>query len=635
MLMKLQLIAKFSTMTEESLEKTKLSKILQRLTKKGGADSKELAQKILSNAAEATKRAEGTKTDSTQVAIGTGTPKPQQSVTPAINGSDTAAGTKRPREAEHTNGQPTKRIITKPIPQASKPLAIQAAERRRAEAAAQAKAAKSEKLVANGNEPAAVPSLAPGATSAATQEKPKPTVAVPIKAPGNLFASLQSASKKPGTSNAARAAAAKDKPLLVSKNETSPQPAAATNKAVASSTFSFSDVLADMSKPKEVERKKVEETQEESEEDRAKRLRKEQRRKLRVSWKPDDSLVEIQLFTHDPEEESGHAESMRRDVDDVGGEGRMLKLHMDKKGLEDEDDEADGEGEEMEDYATPTEVDFDDIPAEERERNFVRAGGSLKPDSASSRTQETFEQNTLMVVYALPADVPPSPKEPPPASDEDDYQPVAEFGEPGEVTRSREVQRRVAGGQAQSAYGAPNININAILQSFNPTSTQTQPSLPINLQQTIGNAGHALPVAQGTNTIPALSNLSNIIAAVQRAQQTQFSAPPEQSNALAAALAQYTQPQHMPLATSMNDNPNPYGGANAEDGSRKHGRGDSNDYDAWNASKKKKPSNDTGGLAIDDPLWKYKTQRCSFYQEGKCLKGDKCTFVHDNDWHAS
>ena len=121
---------------------------------------------------------------------------------------------------------------------------------------------------------------------------------------------------------------------------------------------------------------------------------------------------------------------------------------------------------------------------------------------------------------------------------------------------------------------------------------------------------------------------------MQRAQQTQFPASTAQPNALAAALAQYNQPAHVALPVGVNGSPNPYPGANAEDSSRKHGLGESNDYDSWNASKKKKPSTDTGGAGGDE-MYKYKTQLCSFWKEGKCIKGDNCTFVHDNDWSAT
>ena len=112
--------------------------------------------------------------------------------------------------------------------------------------------------------------------------------------------------------------------------------------------FSFAETMANLTKPKEVEpsAKTEDNRPPETEDEKRKRLRKEERRKLRVSFRPDDSLTEIRLFTHDPEEELGHEDSMMRDVDDIGGEGRMLKMHKDLNMMDEEEDTAAG-GEEV------------------------------------------------------------------------------------------------------------------------------------------------------------------------------------------------------------------------------------------------------------------------------------------------
>lgn len=73
----------------------------------------------------------------------------------------------------------------------------------------------------------------------------------------------------------------------------------------------------------------------ETDEERERRLRKEHRRKLRVSWKPDHTLTEVRLFTHDPEEELGPGD---RAAGDVKGEGKVLKLHRDLDELDDEEE---------------------------------------------------------------------------------------------------------------------------------------------------------------------------------------------------------------------------------------------------------------------------------------------------------
>ena len=95
--------------------------------------------------------------------------------------------------------------------------------------------------------------------------------------------------------------------------------------------------MAGLAKQKEEVPSKAEETRKpETSEEKRKRLRKEQRRMMRVSFKDDEELVSIRTFVHDPEEEIGHEDSQVRDVGDSKGEGQMLKMHKD---LELDDDE--------------------------------------------------------------------------------------------------------------------------------------------------------------------------------------------------------------------------------------------------------------------------------------------------------
>ena len=119
--------------------------------------------------------------------------------------------------------------------------------------------------------------------------------------------------------------------------------------------FSFAETMANLTKPKEIPTAAKSEADRppETDEERKKRLRKEERRKLRVSFKPEGELVQIQIFTHDPEEDMGHDDSMIRDVGDVGGEGRMLKMHKDLDMIDD-DEEVTGPEEELVPWNTPS-----------------------------------------------------------------------------------------------------------------------------------------------------------------------------------------------------------------------------------------------------------------------------------------
>lgn len=202
-------------------------------------------------------------------------------------------------------------------------------------------------------------------------------------------------------------------------------------------TFSFGDLLADLNKQKPAATAEpAEDKPPETEEEREKRLRKESRRKLRVSWKPDESLAEVRLFTHDPDEELGPGD---RSIGDVKGEGSVLKLHKDLDELE-KDDEGIKE-ETLLDYRpltgmssphprcnpslTRLEIDLGGISPE----NFIKRAGNQQPVSQEREAQNHREATTLMVFYTSPAEVPPSPKEPPSPDPDEMVRDEVSFGD--------------------------------------------------------------------------------------------------------------------------------------------------------------------------------------------------------------
>lgn len=129
---------------------------------------------------------------------------------------------------------------------------------------------------------------------------------------------------------------------------------AAAVPPTAKPAFSFAETMANLNKQKEVKPSKPEENgPPETPEERIKRERKLERRKLRVSFKPDNSLVEIRTFVHDPDEEIGHEDSLVRDVGDSRGEGQMLKMHKDLD-LMDEDEDGVPSEESFRNWAIPS-----------------------------------------------------------------------------------------------------------------------------------------------------------------------------------------------------------------------------------------------------------------------------------------
>lgn len=209
--------------------------------------------------------------------------------------------------------------------------------------------------------------------------------------------------------------------------------------------------MAGLAKQKEETPVKAEESRKpETSEERVKRLRKESRRQLRVSFKSDDELVSVRTFVHDPEEDIGHDQSQVRDVGDSKGEGQMLKMHKD---LELDDDE---DYEPPEDLPPPWSMplcrfpclrissvtkcikvtDFSGVTDEDRDRHYRTRGGIRELDATSTERemQKNREDGTLMAMYSTLSDIPPTPREPIEGI-KIEWAPETQFGDPGDLTR--------------------------------------------------------------------------------------------------------------------------------------------------------------------------------------------------------
>lgn len=620
----------------EISEKTGLSKLFVRSVKRGNEEIKALTTKINENIAATDKRTKAARSGGDKSAKVSASPskKPEP---------EAVAGVKRPRPIEVASAaQPAKRVASTAAPQASKESAA-------------AKLGLVKK--AGTTTPAAVP-----ATAAKTRIVKPPTST-------GGFLGLQSASKKPGTSNADAQKKAASGTATAKKPAPAPTPAAKP-------AFSFAETMANLSKEKEAEpkpKKKEEDNRPpETEEEKAKRLRREERRALRVRWKADFDLVEVRTFSPDPSEMSGKA----RNVRDVGNgkekEGATLKKHMDMMDLDEDDD-----GQPMEqtyfEYTDPTLIDFSVVPEDERTRNYERYGGTQKVDSAEKAVQDNHEANTLMVHYLAKSDIPATPREP---ANPESGPPIEtkQFGYPDETSPwLLERLRQNPPAPPPVANPIAGIDLQALLAKIQPQTQQPQqaaaPAAPMpdlsalqgimagvqqpaqqasTPQQNYGWAPPPAPPAATTESAPQ-SSLESILAALGANNGAQSQAPPAPPAAAAppmfqpppvpppaptgnpaidvsALMAQLYQNAQQPGAPAP---PNPYGAytqpaaTGAPDYNSHYAAqygGNSNNADRGDQSQKRKWAGNES---------KKYTHPCRFWKEGKCKKGDACTFRHD------
>ncbi|KAI5292921.1 hypothetical protein KEM52_005963 [Ascosphaera acerosa] len=559
-LQRFQMMTLFTTMDQATLEKTKVSKILPRLVKKGGETTKKLAEQVLQNVALETKRRAAqqlldaatadAKKKKTSKADPSKTGKPATAVKPVARDAQappatatqaarqppSSASSKRERDGDEQGRQPVKRVAQGAAMQRGKPSGN----------AGQGTVSKPYTGTAG---------LSSASSSASSRSKATITVQKPA-APSSLFSNLMSASKRPGTSNAARAAAAA---AAKERGEVPAKKPAAASKAA----FSFSSTMADLTKPKDAAPAKEEGKvpPNETEEQKALRLKKEKKNKLRVRFKDDKDLVEIRLFTHDPEEEARTDPSMVKDVDDIGGEGRMLKLHLGEAGLDDsdEDDEvAELKEEVLRPWPGLVAIDFSVFTEKERQTNYIKHGGVLLPDSAEKAAQDKRVGTSLPPLRTSIADIPESPKEPPETDGDepaDAPEPTA-FGEPSELIKARSDQHNADRGRDMSTSQAssevpPAANLSALLGLFGPAPQPSNAAAaPVNplasLESTFSRFRSAAPpgAAPAPPTQPLLGSaapgtvggldLTNLLAVFGASQQVAASAatipprPPQQ-----------------------------------------------------------------------------------------------------------
>lgn len=602
---------KMASLDDEKLESSKWNKLLQRVSKKSSGEAKDIALKILDNARRLTVR------------------KAEEAKAGAKGNSDLAAGVKRQREGDSVG--PAAKKAVRP---SSKPLALQNAERRKAEAAEAAKKGKT----------AVTPAPSGTLITPATKAKPSLKATAP---PTSSISSLLSASKKPGTSNAERAAAkAKDGSSTVLqqvkkepiKRDSPPATSISAPAVVAGKGSSFlNSLFSGLDKKEETKTEEKDEITGETPEDKHKRTRKEARRKLRVSWKNDNELVETRLFTHDPDEEINQGDSAKRDAGDSGKEGEMLKRHRDMEEIDDEDEE-DGDFD-PDCYTPPSSVDFSEMASEDcdPEANGVKHGGKLVPESKAKEAQDNFETTVLMVFYT-PAEQPETPKEPADEAD-DDFSPVDAFGEPEDKVRTREKdlyarQRSIGGTGSDGVYdfasSLSTLQGGSTAHGFSAHTSQPPPTDILSQLAMYRQQQPPLAAPAPTQQVGGF-DLASIIATLKTQQSEQLTPQPPQQQQQPAYQAPPGPDLSAILAQFQNQQPQPQPAASAALPYTAEDYAFSAPVDSNGAGKKGKKKG-KGNVPLDEnglPL-NYKTKTCEFWEKGMCNKGESCTFKHSN-----
>lgn len=481
----LKLLTCCHTLTTEKLDKTHLNKLLPRYAKKGSPDVQALVNSIEKAAKEGSARAKAEASTAATSTRGVGT-------TPTIPVSPVEGqGVKRP--APNSTTQQT---------MAKKPM-------------------NASTIASQGTKPVSRPATAaspvarPGSagTNIGAKAAAGPTGVTKVKTtttkPSPFFSTVQSATKKaaPATTTTPKTSVVA---AALKKAEGKPIPK--SMPAAGAKSTGFDDLLAGLTSEAEKPKAPKAQKQVETEEEKAKRLRKEARRTLRVTFKPDSVLEEVRYFTHDPEEEVEHNTSSMRDLSDVGGEGRMLKQHNDMVEFEDDDDPTGQD--DLRDYYTPSEVDFSPIEAEERQRLYQKFGGGLL-SVKSPETAARSAQDIAALFNSLQGDDRSSPEEP--TTEQATENSTIEFGAPTEVTMHRAKQ---ISGPSVSSTGDEHAFVSALLGVLQP---QAQPQVPT-------------PAPAPAQSAPPSINLQDLMAQLESSGQSLPQSLPTSANQVAPDL---------------------------------------------------------------------------------------------------
>jgi hypothetical protein len=419
----LRLVSLFTTLKYDTLyKKLKFAKLQEYMKKKGGDEELlEFISRIVANAEASKKRESSAKPNES------GTVTTQSPSTSVASPQRTAATSVAPRPL---GGLETKRPdgvkSSGRVPSDSSPV---------------------KRPRDDDSDPRAAKKIATQPANGTTQPTPKPMPAKPIVGQSTLLSNKPwTGSALPGKSRPAvvKAAPKGDTPKETPKSDSTralpttkndigktntaskreaakqdplkPEPSKVTKKAAPkaepSRVSKLGALLDEIEKPKAPPPVPTPESSTEAPEtpeQKAKRLRKESRRKLRVTWKEGDELTQVRIFEKDVAEDEGREKNMLRDARDDRSEGMALKQSLQKAG-ELEDDEEDDLP--YRPWDGPSPVDFSAIPADKRKETFTSRGGDLPIQTKEQQVMQDRENKVLLVIYTDPSEIPPTPRSP-------------------------------------------------------------------------------------------------------------------------------------------------------------------------------------------------------------------------------
>ncbi|KAH8602245.1 hypothetical protein B0O99DRAFT_680384 [Bisporella sp. PMI_857] len=651
------MLAKFQTMSDELLKKVKFDAIEKRWTKKNDdRDIKKYIASILANttdakvkSSKAQKEAARTVDDKKvkekieQAKLRNATSKPGT--------TSTSTATKRPLEADVSSTKPNKKFAADTAGTSSKPV------------------------------PPKRPTLTNNLLGIATKPAPKP---------------------------------------MPKKREASPPHESKFGALLA-------DIMKDPEPPKAPEAPaRAPETPEEKK----RRERKESRRHLRVRFKDGPELEEIRLFKHEQAEDEGRQDNMLRDAHDDRSEGMMHKRRVSENmdGIN-EDDEGISDGLEERSYpAHLVKVDLVNVPKTTIfGPTYITRGGEKTFTTPEQEIQAQREASELMVVYADPKDIPPTPKEPPeidiPQLDQEHQ--LRAPTEPWVVQRLQEIQQYGPEYASQIFLSrtlkenvtsrSSSANVNTVLQQLGApasqnvadplTRTQTPAQIPVTLtmdpetyQKLLATirilkdkafppteppewmtsdarraewwAGYNRDNAIRDKAAAEFQNAQIQTTAYQPAPVVSVQQTPQQApmQSFAPPVTQAAQPNMHNIVPAVGDDmvqaylAGLYNGQPLPQANNHTGAASQYDVNGWPSSdggaldygngnqqkgygggwddenprpRGKQEQNNHKSTFKKNSLWgpngEYKGPKkpCQFYAQGRCAKGDKCTYLHE------